>query len=229
MAEATFVHSGATIDYTPTANVALGEVVARGDLVGIAIEPISANVMGALAVAGVFDIAKTSALAIDVGDDVYFNDVTNEANKTAGVKALGVLTFPTIAANNETVTIDTRVYTYKTTPANPDEMAIGANAAASRANLISAINFGVLGSLPNALVTAAEVTTTVVITAKNYGTAANGKATTETLVGASNAWGAATLGAGTGGHTAGAGGAKIGKCVKAAANPSSLVRVKLDQ
>lgn len=220
---------GASIDYTPTVAVVEGEVIGRSDLVGVAPMNIAANEAGSLAVDGVFDIVKTSALAIAVGDDVYFNPVTNEANKTAGVRALGVLTFPVIAATTETVTIDTRVYTYKTTPAVADEVAVGADVAASRNNLIAAINNGTFGSTPNALVTAALSGGTVVITAIDFGTAANGKATTETLAGASNAWGAATLGSGTGGHTAGAGGPKVGKCVLAAANPSSLVRVKLKQ
>lgn len=235
MAEAIFKQDGKAVGYTPAVAVSAGQVVARGDLVGVATLPIAAGVDGEIVIDGVFDINKTSALAIAVGDDVYFNDVTNEANKTAGIRALGVLTFPTIAANDESVTIGTganqRVYTYKTTPGTTaDWLAIGADAAGSRANLISAINSGRNGSAPNALVTAAEVTTTVVVTAINYGTAVNGvEATTETLAGVSNAWGATTLGTGTGGHTAGVGGANLGKCVKAAANPSALVRVKLKQ
>lgn len=229
MAEAVFKQLGILVDYTPTANAALGVVVTKSDLVGIVVEAITANKAGTVAIGGIFDIVKTSALAIAVGDVVYFNPVTREANKTAGIRALGVLTFPVIAATTETVTIDTRVYTYKTTPAVADEVAVGADVAASRNNLIAAINSGTFGSTPNALVTAALSGGTVVITAIDYGTAANGKATTETLLGASNAWGATTLGDGSGGHTAGAGGPTVGKCVLAAANPSALVRVKLDQ
>jgi len=34
MPQAVFVHEGQTIDYTPTADIAAGEVVVQGDLVG---------------------------------------------------------------------------------------------------------------------------------------------------------------------------------------------------
>lgn len=229
MAEATFVQLGLSLDYTPVGALVAGQVVTHSDLVGVAALPIAAGVGGSIAVDGVFDIVKTSALAIAVGDFVYYNPVTDQANKTAGVRALGVLSMPVIAANTETVTIDTRVYTYKTTPTVADDVAVGVDVAASRNNLIAVINNGSFGSAPNALVTAVLSGGTVVITAIDYGTAANGKATTETLVGASNAWGAATLGSGAGGHTAGAGGPLVGKCILAAANPSALVRVRLDQ
>ena len=55
---ATFVHDGDAIDYTPGSNVAAGDVVVLLDLVGIARQPIAANQAGALAVRGVFDVAK---------------------------------------------------------------------------------------------------------------------------------------------------------------------------
>jgi len=226
--EATFVQEGVAIDFTPTVAVLAGDVVANGDLLGVANQPIAANEQGALHVGGVAKFAKQTGVVLALGDKVYWNDVTNLANATSGIRALGVLTFPVIAATTETVTIDTRVYTYKTTPAVADEVAVGADVAASRANLVAAINNGVGGGTPNALVTAAVSGGTVVITAINYGTAANGKATTETLAGASNAWGATTLGSGTGGHTAGAGGALIGKCVKVTVSGDTEVQVKLD-
>ena len=36
MPQASFIHEGASIDYTPGANVAAGDVVVQGDLVGVA-------------------------------------------------------------------------------------------------------------------------------------------------------------------------------------------------
>jgi predicted RecA/RadA family phage recombinase len=216
---------GASIDYTPTVAVVEGEVIGRSDLVGVAPMNIAANEAGSIAVEGVFDIVKTSALAIAVGDNVYFNPVTNEANKTAGVRALGVLTFTGVGVAAQTIVVGTRTYTWRASPTLPDELLIGTQAACEAA-FASAINNGILGGLPHAVVTAADVGSTVVLTAIDFGTAANGGST----VGGTNmAFGATTLGAGTGGHTAGAGGPKVGKCVLAAANPSSLVRVKLKQ
>lgn len=220
MAEATFKQAGRSVDYTPTANVAIGEVVTKSDLVGIATKAITANVPGTIDVEGVFDVVKTSALAIAVGDEVYFNPVTREANKTAGVRASGTLTFTGVGVADQIVTIGNRVYTWKVAPAAADEVAIGANQAASEANLTAAINSGVGGSAPHTQVTAADVASTVVVTAIEYGTAPNAYATTED--GTNMSWGAATL-------EGGAGGPKMGKAIKAAANPSSLVRVKLSQ
>ena len=64
MATATFVQDGSSIDYTPSADVAAGDVVVQNDLVGIAKQPIAANALGALAVAGVFEVPKaTGALS----------------------------------------------------------------------------------------------------------------------------------------------------------------------
>jgi len=53
---ATFVHDGNTIDYTPATDVAAGDVVVQGELIGVAKVPIPADKLGALAVTGVFDL-----------------------------------------------------------------------------------------------------------------------------------------------------------------------------
>ena len=75
---AIFVHDGLAIDYTPTVNVAAGEIVALGNLVGIARVDIPANTLGALAVVGVFDVSK-GASAFAAGDAVYFDSATKTA------------------------------------------------------------------------------------------------------------------------------------------------------
>ena len=213
--------TGQTVEYTPVGAVVAGAVVARSDLVGVATAPIAAGVAGSLQVAGIVEFKKTSALAIAVGDDVYWNPVTAEANKTAGVRASVTLTFTGVALTGETTTIGTRVYTWRTTPALVDEIAVGANQAASQANLTAAINSGPpISGGPNTQVTAVNTGATVVLTAIDYGTAGNAIASTETLTNAS--FGSATL-------INGAGGAKIGKCVVAAANPSATVKVKMKQ
>jgi len=92
MAQAVFVHEGASIDYTPAADVAAGDVVVQGDLVGVAKLDIKANKLGALAVEGVFDFAKATGAgtAIAVGAVVYWNDAANQATTVAaGNKLLG--------------------------------------------------------------------------------------------------------------------------------------------
>jgi predicted RecA/RadA family phage recombinase len=90
--QATFVHDGKTIDYTPTADIALGEVVVQGDLIGVAPRAIAANTPGSLAVAGVFDFAKATGAGtgIAAGVNVYWDNTNNVVTTTAaGNKLLG--------------------------------------------------------------------------------------------------------------------------------------------
>ncbi|MBN2560627.1 MAG: DUF2190 family protein [Phycisphaerae bacterium] len=81
MSVATYVHDGNTIDYTPGADVAAGDVVVQGDLVGVAKTPIAANALGALAVTGVFDFPKATGggTAITAGATVYWDVADSEA------------------------------------------------------------------------------------------------------------------------------------------------------
>jgi predicted RecA/RadA family phage recombinase len=78
MPKAIFIHDGNAIDYTPSADIAAGGVVVQGELVGVAKQPIAANALGALAVAGVFDFPKATGggSAIGAGVNVYW-DATN--------------------------------------------------------------------------------------------------------------------------------------------------------
>jgi len=81
MAIATFVHNGNIINYAAAAAVAAGDVIVQGDLVAVAKEPIAAGALGALAVSGVFDVAKAAGAgtAITAGSKVYWD----AANKVA--------------------------------------------------------------------------------------------------------------------------------------------------
>ncbi len=89
MAQAVFVHEGAATDYTPGADVAAGDVVVQGDLVGVAKLDIKANKLGALAVQGVFDFAKAAG-ALAVGTIVYWDNVAKVVTTTAaGNKQVG--------------------------------------------------------------------------------------------------------------------------------------------
>ena len=92
MAQATFVQDGESIDFTPGADVAAGDVVVQADLVGVAKLDIKANKLGALTVDGVFDFAKATGggTALAVGTTVYWDDAANVATSTsAGNKLLG--------------------------------------------------------------------------------------------------------------------------------------------
>lgn len=116
--------------------------------------------------------------------------------------ATGELTFSGVGTADDTITIGTTVYTLKAAPAAAYEVKIGASAAATAANMISAINAdadaitaGDVGpdTVAHPSVSAAEGSTTakVLVTAFVSGDEANAVATTET--GTNTAWGAATL------------------------------------
>lgn len=130
---------------------------------------------------------------------------------SAAVAATGTLTFSGTAANNETVTIGSRTYTFKTTltaSTTANEVLIGANNTASRNNLIAAIN-GDAGAgttygsqtAPHIDVTAAAgpTGTAVVVTARKAGTGAHSVALTDTMTNA--AWGGVFLAGGVGANT----------------------------
>lgn len=90
MPQATFVHDGASIDYTPGADVAAGDVVIQGDLVAVAKLDIKANKLGALATGGVFDFAKNTGVTYAVGTILYWDDAANVVTTTsAGNKQIG--------------------------------------------------------------------------------------------------------------------------------------------
>jgi len=90
MAQADFVHDGEAIDYTPGSDVAAGQVVVQGDLVGVAKRDIPANKPGALSVEGVFDVAKQPGLPFAAGDLVFWDAANLYAVATStGNKLLG--------------------------------------------------------------------------------------------------------------------------------------------
>lgn len=101
MALTTFVHDGSSIDYTPAADVAAGDVVVQEDLVGVAKVPIAAGKPGALAVEGVFDFPKAAGSAIAAGATCYWDATNKRATTTAtGNKLLGKCV--KAAANSDT-------------------------------------------------------------------------------------------------------------------------------
>lgn len=131
------------------------------------------------------------------------------APTSPALAATGVLTFTAVAVNNQTVTIGSRTYTFKTTltaSTTAGEVLIGANQAASQANLAAAINGDAGGgtlygsqTAPHADVTAAVVGSTVVVTARKPGTGAHSVTLTDTMSNAS--WNDVFLSGGVGANT----------------------------
>jgi len=119
-----------------------------------------------------------------------------------GVKATGALSIEAIPSDTETVTIGSKVYTFKTAITAADgDVAIGASVAESRTNLLAAVNLsGTAGTQYGASMTIHPDVSglsiegaVVFFRSKTYGDVGNGIATTETLAGTGNEWGAATL------------------------------------
>jgi predicted RecA/RadA family phage recombinase len=112
MAQAEFVQDGDAIDYTPAADVAAGTVVVREDLVGVTKRDIKANVLGALAVSGVYDLAKASGdgVTFAAGAKVYWDDTNKLAVATAGEGGVNKLVGKaTVAAADADATVRTRL------------------------------------------------------------------------------------------------------------------------
>ena len=120
--------------------------------------------------------------------------ITGDTSVPANVKATGTLTGTANFGNNETVTIDTKVYTFQTTLTNVDgNVLIGADLQESLGNLKAAINleagsgtkYAAATTLHPTVTCTASDATTLSAEAKNGGTAGNSIATTETAANAS--------------------------------------------
>ena len=111
MATAEFVHDGKTIDYTPSADVTAGDVIVQGDLVGVASLDIKANVLGALAVIGVFDFAKEAdgGVTFAVGPLAYWDAVNKVAVTDDGGGAYNLLGKVVKAAADADATVRVRL------------------------------------------------------------------------------------------------------------------------
>ena len=93
-----FVQKGDTLDVTAAAAVASGDVVVIGSIIGVSNVDAEIGDSFALDVVGVFTLPKTSALAISVGDVLYYDAANKVVNKTAsGNTKIGVAV--TAAAN----------------------------------------------------------------------------------------------------------------------------------
>ncbi len=88
--QARFIHDGKSIDFFPATDVPAGTVIVENDLVGVTKLDIPAGRLGALAVVGVFDVAKSDG-AITLGSKVYWDQAAKQAVTTAtGNKQLGI-------------------------------------------------------------------------------------------------------------------------------------------
>jgi len=87
-----FVQDGDVLTLTPAAAVAAGAGYLFGAaLFGVATNDVAAGAAGEFLTEGVVDIAKTSALTINVGDRLYWDSANKCVNKTAtGQQQVGI-------------------------------------------------------------------------------------------------------------------------------------------
>ena len=78
--DARFIQRGDAIDYTPLADVAAGDIVIlSGKLAGVAKLDIKAGELGALALTGVYEVAKSSGIAFAAGMAVGWSAADRKA------------------------------------------------------------------------------------------------------------------------------------------------------
>ena len=78
--DARFIQRGDAIDYTPLADIAAGDIVIlSGKLAGIAKLDIKAGELGALALTGVYEVAKSSGIAFAAGMEVGWSAADRKA------------------------------------------------------------------------------------------------------------------------------------------------------
>jgi len=111
MATATFVHDGSAVDHTPSGDVAGGDVVVQGELVGVVRHSAKANEPTSLAVTGVFDLPKATGVgtAIGAGLDVYWDEADQEAKTDDEAGANKKLGRTVLAAGDNDATVRVRL------------------------------------------------------------------------------------------------------------------------
>ena len=111
MATAQFVQQGNSIDHTPAGAITAGDVVVQGDLIGIAKVDCIADQIGALAVVGVFDIAKATGVGtgIAVGTKIYWDVADQEAKADDEAGANKYLGKTIVAAGDDDTTVRVRL------------------------------------------------------------------------------------------------------------------------
>lgn len=78
--DARYVQRGDAIDHTPIADVSAGDIVVLSNkLIGVAKLDIKAGELGALALTGVYEVAKATGFAVAPGMEVGWNTADRQA------------------------------------------------------------------------------------------------------------------------------------------------------
>lgn len=101
------IYSGDILTLTAPYAVTSGGGALVGSIFGVATTTVSSGASAEFATEGAFTLPKTSALAISVGDLLYWDDTNKVVNKTStSQKLVGVAIS---AASNPSATVDVRL------------------------------------------------------------------------------------------------------------------------
>ena len=198
--QGTFIQEGKSIDYTPGSAVVAGQVVVQQNLVGIAVEPIAASTLGALAVSGVFDVVQAAEI-IPAGAPVYWDADGNPVGGSAGTGAV------TATATGNTF----MGFAQALTAATDSTVRVALRSAETVAGGVATATSitGTASTLPIAGLSAAQGGTATVTggASSTAGNAGGAVALTGGTPGVTGVGGAAAVAGGIGGATSGTGGA----------------------
>ncbi len=99
----TYVQDGATIDATANAAVSAGTGMLIGNLFGVALNDAANGAAVRLRTEGVVQIAKTSALAINIGDRLFWDATNKVVNKTSSAQVCVGVAMSTVSNPSATV------------------------------------------------------------------------------------------------------------------------------
>ena len=107
----TYIKEGDTLTLTPAADVAVGIGYLFGaGLFGVAVNSVANGTSGEFITEGVVTIGKTSALAISVGDRLFWDATNKVVNKTTTAQqCVGVAV---TAASNPSATVEMKIGQY---------------------------------------------------------------------------------------------------------------------
>lgn len=100
------IYSGDILTLTAPYAVSSGNGALVGSIFGVAAKDVANGATGEFVTEGAFTLPKTSALAISIGDLIYWDDTNKVVNKTNTNKLIGVAIS---AAANPSATVDVRL------------------------------------------------------------------------------------------------------------------------
>lgn len=102
-----YVMTGQVLDYVAGSNIAVGAVVLMVNRIGVALAAIASGATGAVAVQGVFTVAKLSTDVVAQGDLLYWDAGNSRLTTTASTHK--VAGYAAKAAGNGVTTVEINI------------------------------------------------------------------------------------------------------------------------